>query len=159
MKCITTNVHPIPSPNKWIVSLEGEKLKKKKCKRHKCHPKMNLCRKFHQNQTMANCSKNRRERFRGGGRKFGGEELRKKKTIVRNATPKWICRKIHPNQTMVKSTKIGVGLGLGEEEGKWKRHKCYPKVNLCRKFHSNRTMGKHSKLWKNWRYWLTCATT
>ena len=30
---------------------------KKKCKRHKCHPKRNLCRKSHPNRTMGKCSK------------------------------------------------------------------------------------------------------
>ena len=30
-------------------------ISKKKCKHHKCHIKMNLCRKFHPNRTMEKC--------------------------------------------------------------------------------------------------------
>ena len=36
--------------------MRGE-FRNKKCKRHKCHPEMNLCSKFHLNRTMGNCSK------------------------------------------------------------------------------------------------------
>ena len=37
----------------------GEEFREKKCKPHKCHPKMNLCSKFHPSWTKGKCSKSR----------------------------------------------------------------------------------------------------
>ena len=47
----------------------------KKYKRHKCHSKMNLCKKFHPNRTMGKNSKIEEMIFgKGGGGEFGGGE-------------------------------------------------------------------------------------
>ena len=45
----------------------GEENFEIKCKLHKCHPKMNLHRKFHPNRTMGKCSKTEGIVFRDEG--------------------------------------------------------------------------------------------
>ena len=57
-----------------------EGILKKKCKRHKYHPKMNLCRKFHPNLIMGKRSKIGQKVWDGRG-KFGGGVFRKKLQI------------------------------------------------------------------------------
>ena len=80
------------SDNRKALKNSGNGLKKKgikkKCKCHKCHPKMNLCRKFHPNRTKGKCSKNRGNGIGGRGefrRGEGGGEFRKKYANVTNA--------------------------------------------------------------------------
>ena len=46
---------------------EGGSFDKKKYKRHKCHSKMNICRKFHPNRTEGKCSKIRGMVLGNGG--------------------------------------------------------------------------------------------
>ena len=79
-------------------------ISKKKCKRHKCHPKMNLYRKSHPNRTTF---KNMGEMVFGKRERIWGSGNLKKKCKLHKCHPKMIiCRKFHPNQTMGKCYKI-----------------------------------------------------
>ena len=63
---------------------DGGKISKK-CKPHKCHTKMNLCRKSHPNRTIGKCSKNRGSGFKRRGviRGMGeGGKFREKNEIL-----------------------------------------------------------------------------
>ena len=55
----------------------GGRISRKKCKRHKCHPKLNLRRKFHPNRTMGECSKTEGMVFEEEGEFVGGGDLKK----------------------------------------------------------------------------------
>ena len=83
---------------------------KKKCKLHKCHPKMIICRKFHPNQTMGKCYKIR-GKFQEVGEEFGegdgGAEFQIKKCKPRKCHLKInLCKKFHPNRITGKGSKI-----------------------------------------------------
>ena len=80
----------------------------KKCERHKCHPKKNLCRKS--NRTMGECSKIGGMDF---GKRWGGGRISRKICRCHKCHPKMnLCRKFHPNRTIENSSKLGEKLEM-----------------------------------------------